>query len=175
MSKKSKADNGNLATSEAKKSSKEEKPTLKLSNYDAKKNNSHVKNQSEEQPSEESSNETEKASTESIAQANKKVVEKAPSKPTKPVSQVKKMRSSADPSKKHIVIAGNYTHLENAKSFAKQLERQGYNEAEIVNFDFTQYHTVIAGRFDDLREARRISKKLQDQFKIEAYVRVGKS
>lgn len=75
----------------------------------------------------------------------------------------------------HLVIAGNFMKLENAETRLRELLDNSYPNAEIVNFDLSEYYTVIAGRFDDLIEARRIAKKVNDYMNIEAYVRVGKN
>ena len=104
----------------------------------------------------------------------KKHVAKQVAKPT--VTAPQKVTTKVnDPARQHMVIAGNFVERANAESRVKELERQGYKNIEIVNFDLSQYYTVCAGRYDDIMEARRISKKLRDFENIPAYVRVGKS
>ena len=88
---------------------------------------------------------------------------------TKPA--VSSTASAADG--QHLVIAGNFSKLENAQQRLDELKKAGYKEAEIVNFDLSEYHTVCAGRFSDVNEARKLVKKLKDYNKIDAYVRIG--
>jgi cell division septation protein DedD len=88
---------------------------------------------------------------------------------TKPVNTP--VLSSTDG--KHLVIAGNFTQLVNAQQRLQELRKAGFSDAEVVNFDLSEYHTVCAGRFSDVNEARRLVKKLKDYHKIDAYVRIG--
>ena len=74
---------------------------------------------------------------------------------------------------KHLVIAGNFSQEHNAQMRVEELKRAGFKEAEVVNFDLSEYHTVCVGRFSDVNEARRLVKKLKDYHKIDAYVRIG--
>jgi cell division septation protein DedD len=73
----------------------------------------------------------------------------------------------------HLVIAGNFTQKVNAEQRVHELKKAGFPEAEVVNFDLSEYHTVCVGRFSDVNEARRLVKKLKDYHKIDAYVRIG--
>ncbi|MDX1410062.1 MAG: SPOR domain-containing protein, partial [Saprospiraceae bacterium] len=73
----------------------------------------------------------------------------------------------------HLVIAGNFLERANADKRARQLREKGFTNAEVVNFQLSQYHTVCAGRYHDLAEARRMAKKLKDYHSIDAYVRNG--
>jgi hypothetical protein len=75
----------------------------------------------------------------------------------------------------HLVIDGNFLQRANAESRQNELLQNGYKNAEIVNFDLSEYYTVIAGRFDEGIEARRIAKKVNDYLNIKAYVRVDKN
>lgn len=74
---------------------------------------------------------------------------------------------------KHLVIAGNFSQLANAQQRVGELKKAGFSDAEVVNFDISEYHTVCAGRFADVNEARKLVKKLKDYHKIDAYVRIG--
>ena len=79
--------------------------------------------------------------------------------------------ASGSDDQRHLVIAGSYLSEVNAKILLKQLKKSGYDDAEIVVFDFSQYHTVCAGRFSSSREAHAIKRKLINQEKIpQAYV-----
>jgi cell division protein FtsN len=88
-------------------------------------------------------------------------------KETKPVA------SSASTGGQHLVIAGNFTQKVNAEQRVQELKKAGFPDAEVVNFDLSEYHTVCVGRFDDVNEARKLVKKLKDYHKIDAYVRIG--
>ena len=103
----------------------------------------------------------------------------APTTPAKPVSTPPKAEpkpvavSSSATEGQHLVIAGNFTQLVNAQQRLDELKKAGFKDAEIVNFDLSEYHTVCAGRFTDVNEARKLVKKLKDYYKIDAYVRIG--
>jgi len=73
----------------------------------------------------------------------------------------------------HLVVAGNFLERSNAEKHLKSIKDLGYANAEILNFEISQYYTVIAGRYDDLTEARRVAKKLKDIHSIDTYVRNG--
>ena len=94
---------------------------------------------------------------------------KADSAPAKTVSAP----VSTDTGGKHLVIAGNFSQKSNAEQRVNELKKAGFSDAEVVNFDLSEYHTVCAGRFSDVNEARKLVKKLKDYHKIDAYVRIG--
>lgn len=73
----------------------------------------------------------------------------------------------------HLVVAGNFLERSNAEKHLKSIKELGYTDAEILNFEISQYYTVVAGRYDDLAEARRVAKKLKDLHAIDTYVRNG--
>ncbi len=88
-------------------------------------------------------------------------------------TETKPTASSTTTGGQHLVIAGNFTQQVNAEQRVKELKKAGFQEAEVVNFDLSEYHTVCVGRFDDVNEARKLVKKLKDYHKIDAYVRIG--
>lgn len=88
-------------------------------------------------------------------------------------TETKPVIASSAAEGQHLVIAGNFTQLVNAQQRVQELKKAGFPEAEVVNFDLSEYHTVCAGRFSDVNEARRLVKKLKDYHKIDAYVRIG--
>lgn len=92
---------------------------------------------------------------------------------TKSAPKVESKPVASSTGGKHLVIAGNFTQLENAQQRVKELQKAGYQNIEIIRFDLSEYHTVCAGRYGDVNEARRIAKKLKDYNKIDAYVRIG--
>lgn len=103
--------------------------------------------------------------------STQKVSTKTETKPTPKVES--KPASSASTGGKHLVIAGNFTQLENAQQRVKELQKAGIQQVEVIRFDLSEYHTVCAGRYADVNEARRVAKKLKDYNKIDAYVRIG--
>ena len=88
--------------------------------------------------------------------------------PSKPAAT-----STAPADGQHLVIAGNFTQKANAEQRVAELKKAGYKDAEVINFDLSEYHTVCVGRFSDVNEARKLVKKLKDYQKIDAYVRIG--
>jgi cell division protein FtsN len=149
--------------------------TLKLSNYDERTQGDQA-NKDETNSDEANQQFTEKEETPKeknpppiAIPVNQKPVQKPVKEDPKPL---KKVSNAAN---MHLVIAGNFLQRTNAESRLSELNQKGYENAEVVNFDLSEYYTVIAGRFDDVIEARRIAKKVNDYLNIEAYVRVGKN
>ncbi|MFT4566374.1 MAG: cell division septation protein DedD [Saprospiraceae bacterium] len=66
--------------------------------------------------------------------------------------------SSTEP---YLIVAGNYLLEDNAESMIKELKRKGYQEAEKVVFDLSQYHTVIAGRYSSRSAATSAAGELK--------------
>lgn len=99
------------------------------------------------------------------------ITSKPASTPAKTESKPAASLSSTDG--QHLVIAGNFTQKVNAEQRVQELKKAGFPDAELVNFDLSEYHTVCVGRFSDVNEARRLVKKLKDYHKIDAYVRIG--
>jgi cell division protein FtsN len=88
-------------------------------------------------------------------------------------TESKPVTTSASSEGQHLVIAGNFTQKVNAEQRVQELKKAGFPDAEVVNFDLSEYHTVCVGRFSDVNEARKLVKKLKDYHKIDAYVRIG--
>ena len=68
------------------------------------------------------------------------------------------------------VISGSYLVKGNAENMVVKLKRMGYNNAEIVIFDLSQYHTVIAARSGNYDSALSIANDLKNRG-IDSYVR----
>ncbi len=75
-----------------------------------------------------------------------------PVKESKP-APVRKTTSTSSGSGTYMVVAGSYLVYSNAESMRDRLKRAGYN-AEIVQFDGSQYNTVIAGRYSSRSSAQ---------------------
>ena len=71
--------------------------------------------------------------------------------------------SSSSSQKKYMIVAGNYLLEDNANDMVRKLRNSGYNSAETVVFDLSQYHTVIAARYDDRSSADRIAERLKNE------------
>lgn len=54
---------------------------------------------------------------------------------------------------RYLVVAGSYLVKDNANKMKRKLYNLGYN-AEIVNFDLSQYYSVLAGRFSTQGDAK---------------------
>jgi cell division septation protein DedD len=131
-----------------------------------------------EQPKKVATNNTPSKTTSSTAAKSSAAATKPAATATKPSAAATKpvatpVSSASNTSGKHLVIAGNFAQLVNAQQRVDELKRAGYKQAEIINFDLSEYHTVCVGRFSDVNEARRMVKKLKDYQKIDAYVRIG--
>ena len=116
--------------------------------------------------------------TETKTEPAPKKVTSTPTLTTKPAATPAKTESKpaatvSSTEGQHLVIAGNFTQKVNAEQRVQELKKAGFPEAEVVNFDLSEYHTVCVGRFSDVNEARRLVKKLKDYHKIDAYVRIG--
>ncbi len=70
---------------------------------------------------------------------------------------------------KYLVVTGSYLSEANGRVMAKKLRRMGYESAEVLSFDLSQYYSVTAGRYNDLGEARAAAKRIKGKG-IEAYV-----
>ena len=69
----------------------------------------------------------------------------------------------------YIVVSGNYLVENNADIMIKKLRQAGYDNAEKVVFDLSQYYTVLAGRYNTRAMADSASGKLKGKG-IESYV-----
>ena len=78
--------------------------------------------------------------------------------------------SSGTADGKYLVVSGSFLGEINAEREVKRLKSMGYDEAEVVVFDFSQYHTVCVKRTNSLSEARGIKNQLGTKHNIEAYV-----
>lgn len=86
------------------------------------------------------------------------------SRPTK--SHSEKVRQptankSTSASGKYLLLAGSYLIEDNASVMVKKLKRMGYNDAEVVVFDMSQYHSVCAGRYSSTSSANQESSSLK--------------
>jgi len=59
-----------------------------------------------------------------------------------------------------IVVAGNYLLENNASEMVRKLKSAGYNKAEKVVFDLSQYYTVVAGSYESRSLANSVSSEL---------------
>lgn len=64
---------------------------------------------------------------------------------------------------RYMVLAGSYLIKENANNMVRKLNKLGYNSAEIVIFNLSQYHSVCAARRSSYNEAVQISNELKSR------------
>ncbi len=69
-----------------------------------------------------------------------------------------------------LVLAGTFISQQNAKAEVSRLQKLGFDKAEVVEFDFSEYHTVCVDRHMTEREANAIKRNLINKHQIEAYV-----
>ncbi len=62
-----------------------------------------------------------------------------------------------------MIVAGNYLVESNADEMVRNLKKRGYNDAEKVVFDLSQYYTVVAARYDDRSSADRTAQRLKNE------------
>lgn len=74
---------------------------------------------------------------------------------------------------RHMVIAGNFLMKENANKMVSKLRNMGYNSAERVSFDDSEYHSVIAARSNDYAIAADASSQLKSNG-IDNYIKTKK-
>lgn len=82
-------------------------------------------------------------------------------------------QTTLKPEQQHLVIAGNFLERANAEKRVRELLSYGFDYAEVVNFQLSEYHTACAGRYENLDEAQRVARKLKSTHNIDAYVRHG--
>lgn len=73
-------------------------------------------------------------------------------------------------SRPYFIVAGNYIDKSNADVMKRKLQKLNFNNAEVVNFDLSQYFTVIAGRYNTQSEADNLASKLKNKG-IDCYVK----
>ena len=62
---------------------------------------------------------------------------------------------------KYMLLAGSYLIEDNAQVMVKKLKKLGYDNAEMVIFEMSQYHSVCAGRYSSLSSAQQESGTLK--------------
>ncbi len=78
--------------------------------------------------------------------------------------------SSSTSTGEYMVIVGNFVVPTNAEKLVGKLRSMGYDGAEVVVFDFSEYHTVIAGRYSSRSQAEKIRNALRRKGYRDAYV-----
>ncbi len=71
--------------------------------------------------------------------------------------------SNSGSQKKFMIVAGNFLLEDNANDMVRKLKNGGFNSAEKVVFDLSQYYTVVAARFDDRNSADQMAKRLKNE------------
>ncbi|MFT6335859.1 MAG: hypothetical protein ACI86M_002618 [Saprospiraceae bacterium] len=70
-------------------------------------------------------------------------------------------KSTSSSAGKYLLLAGSYLIEDNASTMVNKLMKMGYNNAEVVVFDMSQYHSVCAGRFGNMSSAKQESSSLK--------------
>lgn len=70
-------------------------------------------------------------------------------------------KSTSSSAGKYLLLAGSYLIEDNASTMVKKLKKIGYNNAEVVVFDMSQYHSVCAGRYGNMSSAKQESSSLK--------------
>ncbi|MFK8102833.1 MAG: SPOR domain-containing protein [Saprospiraceae bacterium] len=71
---------------------------------------------------------------------------------------------------KYLVVAGAYINKSNAKIMLSKLKKIGYQEAEIVRFDYDEHYAISVGRYNTMSAANSTSKELKADHRIDNYV-----
>ena len=100
-------------------------------------------------------------------------VEKSPEVKTtkKSISRevIRETSYTNDSSIGYYVITGSFSDEINADRMVEELQEMGYDNAEKVVFDFSQYYSVVSGKYDTESSARAKSLELKNK-NINAYV-----
>ncbi|HPK08819.1 MAG TPA: SPOR domain-containing protein [Saprospiraceae bacterium] len=81
--------------------------------------------------------------------------------------------TASSSSGKYMVICGSFLVKENAEKMKRKLNKLGYNNAETIVFDLSQYHSVSAARYNDYNQAAQAVDVLKRKG-IDAYVHTRK-
>ncbi len=108
----------------------------------------------------------EQESSEEQANDAPAVTESDPPKREEPVQA-----ASEAPRGAHMVIAGNFLERANANKHLQAIKGLGFANAEILEFEISEYYTVCAGRYNDLSEARSAVRRIKELPGMDAYVR----
>jgi len=79
---------------------------------------------------------------------------------TESVTHSAPIRQSSS-SGKYLLLAGSYLIEDNASQMVRKLKKMGYDNAEVVIFEMSQYHSVCAGRFSSRSAAKQESNSLK--------------
>jgi hypothetical protein len=88
---------------------------------------------------------------------------------TQSTTPIRSNYSSGSTSGDYLVIAGSYIINTNAENMILKLKKMGYDKAEIIIFDQSQYHTVVASRSNNYDQALSVSGTLKSKG-IDSYV-----
>jgi len=70
----------------------------------------------------------------------------------------------------YLVIAGAFSSESNANSEVSRLRDSGYPNAEIVEFDFSDYYSVCVARYDTRGDAQAVANSIVSKSGKKAYV-----
>jgi len=105
----------------------------------------------------------------SVEEKEEDFVEKSPERKTVSRDIISETTYSSSENASFLVIAGSFSSEENANRMVNKLKNMGYNKAEKIVFDFSQYYSVVSGKHDSESDARSMSLELKNK-NINAYV-----
>lgn len=70
----------------------------------------------------------------------------------------------------YLVIAGAYKNEDNAKAEVERLKSEGYPNAEIIEFDFSDYYSVCVAKYDSSEDADAVANSIKSKSGKKAYV-----
>lgn len=78
--------------------------------------------------------------------------------------------SSPKSSGDYLVIAGAFKSEANAQAEVERLKGVGYPDAEIIEFDFSDYYSVCVAKYDSSEDADAVAKSIKSKSGKKAYV-----
>jgi len=70
----------------------------------------------------------------------------------------------------YLVIAGAFKQKANASSEVDRLQNSGYPNAEIVEFDYSDYYSVCVAKYDNRADANAVANSIKSRSGKKAYV-----
>ncbi len=94
---------------------------------------------------------------------------------TEAIAAARSSSSSSSNSGDYLVIAGAYKQKANANAEVDRLQNSGYPNAEIVEFDFSDYYSVCVAKYDNRSDADAVANSIKSRSGKKAYVHKKRS
>ena len=75
----------------------------------------------------------------------------------------------------YLVIAGAFKNETNAKNEVEKLKNMGYPNAEIVEFDYSDFYSVCVARYENSNDAEKVANSIKNRLGKKAYVHKKRS